>query len=51
MGLSDCRRLPPTSNLVPPEQFVLLALGAVRALQAADQENSHSYRHQDGKDV
>jgi hypothetical protein len=30
------------------EVVVVFVVGAIRALQAADEEHSHAYRHQDG---
>lgn len=37
------------SELVPIEEFVFVAAGAVRALQAANKKNSHSQCNQDGE--
>jgi hypothetical protein len=36
---------------VVAEQIVLVAARAFRALQAADQQNRHPRRHQDGKEI
>jgi hypothetical protein len=39
------------SDLVALEEIVLLAAAAVRALQTADEQHSHTHRDENGEDV
>lgn len=38
-------------HLVAAEEIVLVAAGAVRASEAANKQDSHAYRYQNGKDA
>ena len=41
----------PALHSVMAEEFVLVAAGAVRALQATKEEERHAQRHQEGEGV
>jgi hypothetical protein len=41
----------PPSNFVVGEDVILLATGALCAFQAADEKNSHTQGHEDGKQI
>jgi hypothetical protein len=50
-GRAIHHRRTPTLHSVVAEDIVLVAAGAVRALQAADEKQSHAHRDHDGEGI